>query len=347
MMSPLPPTPAASSRSEVRFEDVAAATRRIAGHALRTPLLRARGSLEQRGGLFALKAETLQLGGSFKFRGAYNRLAQLDSNQRSRGVIAWSSGNHAQGVAAAGRLLGIATTIVMPRDAPRIKLDNTAELGAQIVLYDRYSENREEIATALSRERGATLVPSYDDPHIIAGQGTVGLEIVEQAHALFGRPLDVLLVPCGGGGLVAGCALALHRSSPQTQVYCVEPEGFDDTARSLASGSREVATEGARTACDALMAPRPGELTWLINSRLLAGGLRVSDEMVFEAMRYAWRELKLVVEPGGAVALAAALHGMAECSGKAVGIVLSGGNVDPHLYSRVLAEHRMAAETRM
>lgn len=336
MMSPLPPTPATSSGSEVRFEDLAAASRRIADHALRTPLLRATDSLEQRGGLFALKAETLQIGGSFKFRGAYNRLAQLDSEERRRGVIAWSSGNHAQGVAAAGKLLGIATTIVMPRDAPQIKLDNTAQLGAKIVLYDRYTESREEIARALARERGATLVPSYDDPHIIAGQGTVGLEIVEQAHTLFGRPLDMLLIPCGGGGLVAGCALALHRLSPQTEVYCVEPEGFDDTARSLASGSRELVTQGAQTACDALMAPTPGELTWPINRRLLAGGLRVSDEMVFEAMRYAWRELKLVVEPGGAVALAAALHGMVECRDKAVGIVLSGGNVDPQLYSRVL-----------
>lgn len=316
------------------FSDVAGAAGRLEGEARRTPLFEARAPSS--GASLYIKAECLQIGGAFKFRGAFNRLVQLTAAQRPAGVLAWSSGNHAQGVAAAGQRLGIASTIVMPRDAPRIKIEQTERLGARIVFYDRYTEDREQIATRLAAERGAALVPSYDDPHVIAGQGTVAIEIVEQIRTLYGRELDILLVPCGGGGLIAGCALAMRQLSPATKIYSVEPEGFDDTARSLASGRRETIREGATTTCDALMAPTPGRLTFAINQCLLAGGLSVSDDMVFEAMRFAWRELKLVVEPGGAVALAAALRGGLDLSGKTVGIVLSGGNVDADLYSRVL-----------
>jgi threonine dehydratase len=318
------------------FEDVADAAARIAGQAYRTPLLHAGGELAAAARSVVVKAENLQIGGSFKFRGAYNRLAQLDAAQRARGVVAWSSGNHAQGVAAAGRRLGVATTIVMPRDAPRTKIDGTAQLGAEIVFYDRYTENREAIARALAGERGATLVPSYDDPDVIAGQGTVGLEIIEQSQRLLGSTPGVLLVPCGGGGLVAGCAIAFERLSPRTRIYCVEPAGFDDTARSLASGRREHALEGSRTVCDALMAPTPGELTWPINRRLLAGGISVTDAMVTAAVAYAWREMKLVLEPGGAVAIAALLHGLLDCRNQRVAVVASGGNVDVQWYRDAL-----------
>lgn len=317
------------------FEDITAAAERLKGIAHRTPLLPADALGRMAGAKVFVKAENLQSGGAFKFRGAYNRLSQLDAEQRKRGVVAWSSGNHAQGVAAAGQRLGIRTAIVMPRDAPAVKIENTRAFGAEVVLYDRYSENREAIGEKLAAERGAIVVPPYDDPYVIAGQGTVALEMFEQARAL-GYELDIVLAPCSGGGLVAGCALALHRLSPRTKVYSVEPEGFDDMRRSLASGAREQNRPSGRTACDALMAPTPGELTFAVNRRLLAGGVAVSDEMVFAAMRHAWQELKLVAEPSGASALAAVLHGLVECAGKTVGVVLSGGNVDGALYRTIL-----------
>ncbi|MEJ0039572.1 MAG: threonine/serine dehydratase [Gammaproteobacteria bacterium] len=323
------------SALSVSPEDVLAAASRLAGHARVTPLLPV--SLpESRFASVFVKCENLQIGGAFKFRGAYNRLSQLDSQARARGVVAWSSGNHAQGVAAAGRLLGIRTAIVMPRDAPAIKVENTRAFGAEVRFYDRHTESREDIARALAAERGATLVPSYDDPDVIAGQGTTALELHEQLAPLETDALDVLLVPCGGGGLVGGCALALQAVSPHTRVYAVEPAGFDDTTRSLVSGEREKTAPGATSICDALLAPTPGDLTWPINRRYLSGGIAVSDDHVRAAMRFAWRELKLVVEPGGAVALAAALHGLADCDGGRIGVVLSGGNVDAGLYRHVL-----------
>ena len=320
----------------VEAKDVLAAARRLSGQAVRTPLLRCAALDALTGGRILLKAENLQIGGAFKFRGAYNRLVQLDAREREAGVVAWSSGNHAQGIAAAGTRLGVRTTVIMPADAPAIKVENTKRLGAEIVLYDRQTQSREAIGHRMSIERGATLVPSYDDPHIIAGQGTVGLEIVEQSTALVGSAPDAALVPCGGGGLVAGCAWAIGAASSSTRVYSVEPTGYDDTARSLTAGTRVEVQAGARTICDALLAPTPGELTFPINSRLLAGGFAVTDPMVLAACAFAWRELKLVVEPGGAVALAAALHGVFDCSNKTVAIVLSGGNVDPDVYRRVL-----------
>lgn len=320
----------------VDAKDVLAAARRLSGQAVRTPLLSCPALDALTGGRMLLKAENLQIGGAFKFRGAYNRLVQLDAREREAGVVAWSSGNHAQGIAAAGTRLGVRTTVIMPADAPAIKVENTKRLGAEIVLYDRQTQSREAIGHRMSVERGATLVPSYDDPHIIAGQGTVGLEIVEQSTALVGTAPDAVLVPCGGGGLIAGCALAIAAASPSSHVYSVEPAGYDDTARSLAEGRRVEAQPRVRTICDALLAPTPGELTFPINRRLLAGGFAVSDQMVLAACAFAWRELKLVVEPGGAVALAAALHGVFDCSNKTVAIVLSGGNVDPNVYRRVL-----------
>jgi threonine dehydratase len=213
------------------FDDVAAAAERLRGHAVVTPLLKSATLDELTGGTLLMKAEVLQIAGAFKFRGAYNRLSQLSQAERSQGVVAWSSGNHAQGVAAAGRLLNVQSSIVMPSDAPAIKIDNTRRLGAEIVFYDRHQESREEIGRRLAHERGATLVPSYDDPDIIAGQGTVGLELNAQARGQVGRSLDAVLVPCGGGGLIAGCALALGAVSPATEIYSVEPAGFDDTAR--------------------------------------------------------------------------------------------------------------------
>jgi threonine dehydratase len=317
--------------------DVFAAARRLAQQAIVTPAISNPVLNERIGATVVIKAETLQVGGAFKFRGAYNRLSQLDAEQRSRGVVAWSSGNHAQGVAAAAKRVGTRAVIVMPDDTPSIKIENTQRFGAGIVRYDRYSQDREQIGRDLAREMNAIVVPPYDDPHIIAGQGTTALELAAQTRALLNRDLDVLMAPCGGGGLVAGCALALSAVSPRTAIYAVEPAGFDDTARSLQSGQRESNAPGARTICDALMPPRPGELTFPINREHLRGGLVVSDNEVLDAIAFAWRELKLVVEPGGCVALAALLHGKLDVRGKTVGIVLSGGNVEPAVYCEALA----------
>ncbi|WP_118136174.1 threonine/serine dehydratase [Oceanicella sp. SM1341] len=320
----------------ISFDDVKEAAARLKGHALRTPLLRSAALDALAGGPVLLKVEALQHTGSFKFRGAFNRLSRIAEGDRPRGVVAWSSGNHAQGVAAAAARLGMPATIVMPADAPRIKVENTRALGAEVVFYDRETESREDIATALAEARGAVLVPSFDDPHVIAGQGTAGIEIVEQAGAQ-GLALGRVLVCCGGGGLTAGIATAVHALSPGTAVYSVEPESFDDTARSLASGRPEAVVPGARSICDALLAPMPGALTFPINRRLLAGGLSVSDEEVRAAMRFAFGTLKLVVEPGGAVALAALLQGRAPAAQGATAVVISGGNVDPGAYAAVLA----------
>ena len=289
------------------------------------------------GGRILLKPECLQRTGSFKFRGAFNRLSQLTSEQRQRGVVAWSSGNHAQGVAASAQLLDMPAVIVMPQDAPKIKMENTRSYGAEIIPYDRATQSRENIGRDLARERDAVLVPSFDDPHIIAGQGTAGLEIVQQCGEL-GEAPDAVLVCCGGGGLTAGIATAVKASHPATEIYCVEPAGFDDHARSLQSGQREKIDPNANSFCDALLSPMPGELTFSINSRLLAGGLVVSDDEVAEAMRFAFTSLKLVVEPGGAVALAAALARKLDTQDKTVVVILSGGNVDQSLFRSVLEE---------
>lgn len=317
--------------------DIRAAAERLDGVAVRTPLL---GNFEldqHAGGSVLIKPECLQVTGSFKIRGAFNRLSQLSAEQAAKGVVAWSSGNHAQGVAAAGAMLGIHTAIVMPEDAPKAKLENTRRLGGEVITYDRYKGDREAIARRIASERGAALVPSYDHEHIIAGQGTVGLEIAEDAEALCSQ-LDQVLIPCGGGGLSSGSAVALKTLLPAVDVYAVEPQDFDDTARSFQRRSRQRIDDDARSICDALQTPMPGELTFAINRELLAGVLLVTDDEVRAAIRFAFRHLKLVVEPGGAVALAALLTGKLATAGKTTAVVLSGGNIDVELFADIQAE---------
>ena len=307
-------------------EGAAAAAKRVAGHVTRTPLLPA----EHLGQRFLVKAECLQQSGSFKLRGATNRLLQLSEAERRRGVVAFSSGNHAQGVAMAARRLGIEAVIVMPADAPKVKLDATAAEGATIVLYDRATESREEIGARLAAERGAVLVPSFDDVDVIEGQGSVGVEIGAQVD---GRP-DKVVVPCGGGGLASGIALAL----PEAEIVLAEPEGWDDMGRSLAAGEIvPVDPSPPPTRCDALQTLRVSPLTFDILMRGGARAVAVSEDEVEQAVAFAFRQLRLVAEPGGAAALAAALSGKAEPLSERTVVVVSGGNVDPALYAAILA----------
>ncbi|MCH8249535.1 MAG: threonine/serine dehydratase [Proteobacteria bacterium] len=321
----------------VDVADIEAAAGRLNGVSVRTPLLQSFELDQVTRGKVLIKPECLQVTGSFKIRGAYNRLSQLTAQQARNGVVAWSSGNHAQGVAAAGAMLDINTIIVMPADAPKAKLANTRRLGGEVITYDRYTGDREAIARKIAAERGAAIVPSYDHEHIIAGQGTIGLELAEDAMRL-GLPPDQVLIPCGGGGLSSGCSVALKSRLPEVSVYAVEPVEFDDTARSFASGERVRIDDSARSICDALQTPMPGELTFAINCDLLSDVLTVSDDEVRSAMRFAFRNLKLVVEPGGAVALAAVLSGKLDTAGKTTAIVLSGGNVDVDLFAEIQAE---------
>lgn len=317
--------------------DVADAARLLDGVAVRTPLIYA-SSLESTGAARVfLKPEIFQRMGAFKFRGAYNTIARIPPEKRAAGVVAFSSGNHAQGVAAAAKLMGMRATIVMPADAPLIKRENTRKLGAEVVLYDRDKEDREEIGRRICGERGATLVPPYDHPQVIAGQGTIGFEICDDLEKL-GLVPDIVLSPASGGGLIAGVSLAVKHRSPRTQVIAVEPEGFDDTGRSLRSGKREKNARLSGSICDALLTVEPGVLTFEINRRLLDGGVAVSDAEVRDTIAYAARKLGLVVEPGGIVALAALLHGKVDVKGKIVALVLSGGNIDPAIYASALGE---------
>ncbi len=321
----------------VDVADIEAAAERLQGIAVRTPLIR-NAELDQiAGGRVLLKAENLQRTGSFKIRGAYNLLRQLSKAQAARGAVAWSSGNHAQGVAAAGKLLGIHCAIVMPEDAPQTKLANTKRLGGEVITYDRYTGDRESIARAIAAERDAVIVPSFEHPHIIAGQGTAGLEIAEQSVEM-GLPPDQVLICCGGGGLTSGCAVPLRARLPQVQVFTVEPEAYDDTARSLTSGQREHVTSAAPSICDALLTDAPGRLTLEIMREHVSGGLVVSDAEVKAAMRFAFRHFKLVVEPGGAVALAAVLSGKIETHDRTTVVMLSGGNVDFDLFAAIQGE---------
>lgn len=324
------------STSPPDFSDIEAAARRLAGRAVRTPLLSSPILDALAGGPVLLKPEVLQRTGSFKFRGAYNALAALPEEARARGVVACSSGNHAQGVAEAARIFGVPATIVMPSDAPALKVARTRRSGAKVVSYDRVRESREEIAMAIVAETGASFVAPYDDPRVIAGQGTVGLEIAEDLRGMEIEAVRVL-VPASGGGLTAGVALAVEALSPGGAVFTVEPEGFDDHARSFASGEREANTARAGSICDALLADRPGEITFAVNGSRVRAGFAVSDTEVREAMRFAFEELKLVVEPGGAVALAALLSGRVSAADGPVAVVLSGGNADPETFAAAIS----------
>jgi threonine dehydratase len=316
--------------------DVDLAARRLKGIALHTPLVTSPVLDALTGGRIFLKAEILQRTGSFKFRGAYNKLASIPDVERPRGVVAYSSGNHAQGVAAAAQLLGMPAVIVMPFDAPRPKRERTAELGAEVVLYDRGREDRQAIAREIATKRAAALVPPYDDPLVIAGQGTAGREIVQDLAAL-GLVPQVVVVSASGGGLTAGIALAVKAPVPTARLYTAEPAGFDDHARSFRSGHRETNQALSGTICDALMAQTPGELTFAINRALVADGASVTDDEVAAAVAFAFRELKLVVEPGGAAALAALLTRRIDVKDKIAVAVLSGGNIDPGLFYRLVA----------
>ncbi|BAR97962.1 threonine ammonia-lyase [Blastochloris viridis] len=315
--------------------DVHDAAARLAGVAVRTPLLSFPVLDAAVGARVVVKPEMFQRTGAFKFRGAYNKIAQIAPERRSAGVVAWSSGNHAQGVAAAARLFAMPATIVMPADAPRAKIARTRAFGAEVVTYDRVRESREEIGSRLAAVRGATVVPPFDDADIIAGQGTVGLEIAEDCVERGLEP-DVVVVPASGGGLIAGVALAIAERFAAARIVSAEPAGFDDHARSFASGRRESNDRLAGSICDALLMASPGEITFEITRRLVGEGVAVSDAEVETAMRFAFDELKLVVEPGGAVALAAVLAGRFR-GAATIAVVMSGGNVDRDLYARILA----------
>jgi len=318
------------------FDDVVDAARRLEGLAVRTPLLHSQALDEAvQGGVF-IKAECLQRTGSFKFRGAYNRLSRLSDDERTAGVVAFSSGNHAQGVAEAARLLGMPALIVMPSDAPKVKLETTRALGAEIVLYDRFTQSREAIARELAHARGAVMVPSYDDFHVIAGQGTAGLEAAQQLLEV-GVHADMLLAPASGGGLIAGIGLAFEALSPSTAIYVVEPEGFEDHRLSLDAGRPTANGESRPSLCDALLAQQPGEITFAINGRRLSGALAVSDDQALAAMAFAFRRLKIVLEPGGAVALAAILSGKIALEGRTALVVASGGNVDAEVFAAAIS----------
>ena len=315
----------------IELEDVERAAERLRGVAHRTPVLTSRTLDERVGARAHLKAECFQRGGAFKFRGAYNKISSLAEDALQRGVIAYSSGNHAQAVAIAAGLLGTHATIVMPEDAPAAKLDATRGYGAEVVLYDRWTESREEIGARLAEERGLELVRPYDDPLVMAGQGTAALELLEEVPHL-----DLLLAPVSGGGLIAGCATAAKARRPEIRVAGVEPEAGDDTRRSLAAGER-VRIDVPRTIADGLQAPEPGELTFEVNRRLVDEIVTVTDGEIVDAMTFLFDRLKLVVEPSGAVGVAALLSGKLEARGAQVGVVISGGNVGASRFAELVA----------
>lgn len=309
------------------IDDIRAAAERINGIAVRTPLLRSDALDEATGAKVWVKAECLQRGGAFKMRGATNAIAALAPAVRKRGVIAFSSGNHAIAVSTAAKLFGVSAVIVMPVDAPKIKLETTRSTGAEVVTYDRVRESREDIGAKLSRERGLSLIKPFDDPNVIAGQGTVGLEIGEEISP------DIVLVPSSGGGLTSGVAIAL----PQARIIGCEPEGHDDIARSLASGKRERNAPGIRSICDGLLTEEMGDITYEIVKQRVERVAVMSDDAVRRAMKFAFQRLKIVLEPSGAISLAAALEGGVDLKGKTVAIVASGGNVDVETFTKALA----------
>lgn len=316
---------------------IAAARKRIAPYAVATPLLESPTLSRRLGARVLIKPETLQRAGSFKFRGALNRTLQLTPEQRAGGVVAWSSGNHGLALSYVAKELGIKATILMPQEAPKTKIEGVRANGATVRLYDKTKEVREEIGAKIAADTGAVIVPPYDDPYVMTGQSTLGAELAEQAVEA-GLPLDMALFACSGGGLVSGAACGVHSVTPGAKVFSVEPEGFDGMARSLAAGAPTRAPADGASICDALLVPIPGKLTFPVCQRHLAGGLSVSDAEVKRALRFAATELKLVVEPGGVVPLAALLAGKCDVAGKTVGIVLSGGNTDPDKFSAYITE---------
>jgi threonine dehydratase len=318
-----------------KFADVVAAAERIGSVAVKTPLVESPTLSERIGARVFLKLETLQRTGSFKFRGAYNRLKQMSTDERSHGVVAFSSGNHAQGIAAAAQLLGMPATIVMPLDAPKVKIEATRAMGAEVIYYDRRRDKREEIAARLSAEKGGVLVPAFDDKDVVAGQGTAGLEIAQQAREQ-GATLDRVLVPCSGGGLASGIALSMSEASPGTRVVTVEPAGYDGARLSLVSGERTNAPAVGDTIADSLMSPFPGVIPFTVLSACRASGVAVENDALYQAVGFAARRLKLIVEPGGSAALAAILSDAYEARGQTVAIVLSGANIDPEMLERCL-----------
>ena len=320
----------------MNIDMIRAAAQRIQDHARYTPLLNSPFLDEIAGRRVWVKPECLQHTGSFKFRGGWSALSALNEQTRAKGVIAFSSGNHAQGVALAARSHGVPSVIIMPSDAPALKIANTKALGAEVVLYDRDGESRDAIGAAMSKERGLTLIKPYDEPEVIAGQGTVGLEIAAQA-AEHGVTKAEVIVCCGGGGLTSGIALALEADAPDMLVRPVEPEGFDDVARSLKDGviRSNAATSG--NICDAVITLQPGDITFPIMKRLCGSGLTVSEDEALQAMAQAFSRLKLVAEPGGAIALASALYRSDQITGNDVIVVISGGNVDAALFQTALS----------
>ena len=313
------------------FEDVLAAAKRIEGRVTRTPLLRSVELDRVTGGDIYVKPECLQKTGAFKLRGAFSRLTALSEDEKKKGVVAYSSGNHGQAVAYAAHVLGVKATVVMPETAPAIKIEKTRAHGAEVVLYDPEKDTREALAAKISGETGTIVVPSFEDPYIIAGQGTSALEVVADAP-----PLDAYLVCTGGGGLLAGSNLVFAEKSPETKTYSVEPETHDDHRQSFAAGKRIKLDNPSSTICDALLPATPGEMTFAINQLRVAEGLAVSDAEAKEAMRFAFENLKIVAEPGGAVALAAVLSGKIETKGKTIGLIVTGGNVDADFFAGVL-----------
>jgi len=327
------------------FDDILAARERIVGEAVRTPLLRSPYLSERLEARVFVKPECLQRTGSFKFRGAWNAVKALGSAARARGVVAVSSGNHAQGVAEAARLIGAGATIVMPADAPAPKRRRTERSGARVVAYDRATEDRDAVVARVKEEVGGAFIHPFNDPLVIAGQGTVGLEIAEDCAALGIEP-EIVVVPCSGGGLSAGLCLAVTERFPKAAVYTAEPEDFDDYARSLKSGERQRNQRQSGSICDALLVEQPGEIGWEINRTRLAGGLVASDGEALFAVGLCFDELRLVVEPGGAVGLAALLAGRLEAQGRTVVVVLSGGNIGDELLAEGLRAYRSAEGSR-
>ncbi len=318
------------------FEGVRDAARQLLGHAVRTPLIESPALNERVGGRVLVKVETLQRAGAFKFRGAWNRISRLTPDELTRGVVAYSSGNHAQAVACAARMMGTSAVIVMPADSPKVKVDGVIGFGGEVRMYDRYTESREAIGEEIARTRGSILVRPFDDPFVIEGQGTIGLEILEDIEAL-GLTLDQLACGASGGGMIAGINLAMAALSPDTPVIAIEPRDYNDMQLSITAGERLTHAPAHGTICDSLMTDRPGELTFPINRRVDRVET-VSDAEVAEAVRCAFRTLKLVVEPGGAVSLAAVLAGKVEARDRTTAIILSGGNVDPALFAAIIED---------